>query len=112
MEQEPIKPVTNRNPDGTFGAGNNANPYGRPKGKTLKEWLKDRLQEMDDKQRRKFLKDIPKEMQWRMAEGNPQSDVTSGGEKINPIPIYGGLSSKGHDSSEKVVQSDKENTGC
>ncbi len=26
----PIKPVDNRQPDGTFGPGNNANPNGRP----------------------------------------------------------------------------------
>jgi len=45
---------------------------------------------MTDEQREEFLKDIPKDMQWRMAEGNPQSDITSAGEKINPMPILGG----------------------
>ena len=38
MEEEPIKAVENRRPDGTFGPNNNANPEGRPKGKTLKEY--------------------------------------------------------------------------
>ena len=32
MAEEPIKTGENRNPDGTFGPGNNANPKGRPKG--------------------------------------------------------------------------------
>jgi len=63
------------------------NRKGRPKGKTLKEWLKDRLQEMDEEQRLKFLKDIPKDLQWRMAEGNPATDTTIKGDKDNPIPI-------------------------
>ena len=53
----------------------NRNLNGRPKGKTLKEWLKDKLAEMDEEQREVFLKDIPKDMQWRMAEGNPAQDI-------------------------------------
>ena len=37
--ENPNKSVENRRADGTFGPGNIANPTGRPKGKTLKEWL-------------------------------------------------------------------------
>lgn len=85
--EKPEKQEIIRNPDGTFPKGVSGNPDGRPKGKTLKEWLKDKLREMTEEQRELFLKDIPKEMQWRMAEGNPAQDVTSAGEKINPIPI-------------------------
>jgi hypothetical protein len=82
------------------------NRKGRPKGKTLKEWLKDRLQEMDEEQRLRFLKDIPKEMQWRMAEGNPaqNTDITSNGQTITPI--YGGLSK--HSSNQEDIQSQEE----
>ena len=85
MEENPNKAEFNRQPDGTFGPGNLANPKGRPVGKTLKEWLKDKLAIMTEEQREEFLKDIPREMQWRMAEGNPAQDVTSGGEKIQPL---------------------------
>lgn len=50
------------------------NRDGRPKGKTLKEWMKDKLQNMTDEERLEFLKGVPFDMQWRMAEGNPTSD--------------------------------------
>jgi len=90
MAEEPNKTEDkrefNRREDGTFGENNNANPKGRPKGKTLKEWLKDRLAVMTDEEREEWLKVISKDLQWRMAEGNPHQtgDITSAGK---PIPI-------------------------
>ena len=81
--EEPIKAVENRRPDGTFGPSNNANPAGRPKGKTLKEWVKDKLMRMTDEEREEFLKYIPKEIHWRMAEGNPITKVS--GDPENPL---------------------------
>ncbi len=45
----PIKPVENRKPDGTFGPGNNANPNGRPKGKTFSGYLREALEKIDPK---------------------------------------------------------------
>lgn len=62
-----------RDEKGLFLPGTAPGP-GRPKGKTLKEWMKDKLTEMTIEEREEFLKEIPKEMQWRMAEGNPSSD--------------------------------------
>jgi len=59
----------------TFVKGKSGNPKGRPKGKTLKEWLKDKLADMSVEEREEFIKTIPKEMQWRMAEGNPRQDT-------------------------------------
>lgn len=47
QETPPLKPVTNRNPDGTFGPGNIANPNGRPKGKTFSGYLRELLEEID-----------------------------------------------------------------
>lgn len=92
MAEEPIKPEDNRNPDGTFGPGNNANPKGRPPGKSLKEWVRERLLNMSEDERKEFIKGLSPDIIWRMAEGNPAQDVTSGGDKINPTPIFGGLS--------------------
>lgn len=87
-ESKPIKSVDNRNPDGTFGANNNANPNGRPKGQTLKEWVRTKLIGMTDVEREDFLKDVSKDIQWKMAEGNPEtkSDVTVKDEtsKLSP----------------------------
>lgn len=64
-EEKPI-----RDERGLFLDGNPGGP-GRPKGKTLKEWMRDKLLEMTEEERNIFLRDIPKDLQWRMAEGNP-----------------------------------------
>lgn len=82
-KQENSKPA--RDEKGRLLPGNTANPKGRPKGKTLKEWLKDKLQGMTEEERTEFLKDIPKDLQWRMAEGNPATTV--GGDDENPFKI-------------------------
>ena len=74
MEQEPIKTEIKRNEDGTFADGTAPGP-GRPVGKTLKEWMREKLLGMTEEQRELFLKDIPKDLQWRMAEGNPKQDT-------------------------------------
>lgn len=67
--------------------GNTANLAGRPKGKTLKEWVRERLSNMDEEQRLDFLKDIPKDLQWRMSEGNPATETEHKGElKVQIIP--------------------------
>lgn len=75
MEQpEQLKPYS-------FKPGQSGNPSGRPKG-TLKDYMRNRFMEMSDEEKEEFLKDVPKSDKWRMAEGNPQNDITSGGEKI------------------------------
>ena len=51
--------------------GVSANPKGRPKGKTLKEFARDLLMSMTDEEKQKYLKTLPKEIVWKMAEGNP-----------------------------------------
>jgi len=96
-----------RNEDGTFPKGVSGNPAGRPKGPTLKEWVRRRLLEMTDEERKEFLKGVPLELQWKMAEGNPAQDLTSGGEKILQIPIYGGQSIQGHDGDAKDIPAQK-----
>ncbi len=68
--------------------GQSGNLAGRPKGKTMKEWSRDYLARMNDEERDEFMQGIPKEVIWKMSEGNPETktDVTSGGK---PIPILG-----------------------
>ena len=87
--ENPIKSVDNRQPDGTFGPGNVANPNGRPKGKSLKEYWKQKFSDMTDKQKERFTKKISPELLWKMAEGNPENktDLTSDGEKLQPILV-------------------------
>ena len=73
--ETPIKAVENRQPDGTFGPGNNANPKGRPKGKSLKEFWRQRFADMSDEDKLAFTKKVAPEIIWKMGEGNPKNDV-------------------------------------
>ncbi len=70
-----------------FKPGQSGNPNGRPKLKTLKEYAADMLACMDDEERQQYFKGIPKEVIWKMAEGNPATatDVTSLGEKVEGV---------------------------
>ncbi len=72
--------------------GQSGNINGRPKGKTMKEYVKDYLAKMTDEERDEFLEGIPKDIIWKMSEGMPQTntDITSGGK---PIPLFDNVTS-------------------
>jgi len=82
-----------------FKAGNNANPNGRPKGKTLKEFAREYLQSLPDDRKIEYLATLPEEIVWKMAEGNPENktDLTSKGEK------FGALSEEDRIKLDKLV---------
>lgn len=84
INKERLKAVDNRNPDGTFGVGNNANPAGRPKGQTLKEYWREKFKGMTDEQKIEFTEKVGNLEIWRMAEGNPATatDITTLGKPI------------------------------
>lgn len=67
--------------------GQSGNPLGRPKGKTMKEWAKEYLERMTDEERDEWLEGVPKDLIWRMSEGNPKqdTDITSAGRPIIAI---------------------------
>jgi hypothetical protein len=70
--------------------GQSGNPSGRPKGSiSMKTWIKNRLETMTDDEREEFMEGLPKEVIWKMAEGNPKqdTDVTSGGKELQPILV-------------------------
>jgi hypothetical protein len=50
------------------------NPKGRPKGKTLKEYCREYLACMTEEERQDYIDGLPKELIWKMAEGNPKND--------------------------------------
>ncbi len=68
--------------------GNTANPHGRPKGQTLKEYQAEKFRQMTDYEKEEWLKDVAKGERWRMSEGNPQTNVdqTTNGKEL-PQPI-------------------------
>jgi hypothetical protein len=91
QKQEENKPQ--RDEKGQLLPGNTANPNGRPKGKTIKERVREYLEAHPDDMDafvRHFIHDN-RELAWKMLEGNPAQDVTSAGERINPTPILGGI---------------------
>ena len=109
----PNKQEIIRNPDGTYPKGVSGNPAGRPKGKTIKERVIEWLEEHPEDQTA-FIEHFVKKdraLAWQMLEGRPQQDITSGGEKIIPNPIYGGQSIQipEHHGDPKDIQTQKEN---
>jgi hypothetical protein len=55
--------------------GQSGNLHGRPKGKSMKEWAREYLERLTDEERDAFMEGIPKEVIWKMSEGNPKQDT-------------------------------------
>lgn len=86
-DEEEDTPRRNTKP-GAWVKGQSGNPKGRPKGPTIKEWVKERLLSMDDNERDEFLKGIPKLAIWEMVEGKAQESKHV--SITVPTPILGG----------------------
>ena len=64
----------------------NINPGGKPKN-SLKSYVAKKLAGMSDKEKDAYLKDIAKEFQWRMGEGNPTDEITNPDGNLKTIII-------------------------
>jgi len=84
-KQEPSKPK--RDALGRLLPGNSGNPNGRPRGKTLKEFAREMLMKMNDEEKIEYLKELPKEIVWRMSEGNPHQTSDFIGEVTIAKPL-------------------------
>lgn len=72
-----------------YKAGQSGNPSGRPKGISMKEYVRNKFAGMTENEREEFLNGIAKDIVWKQAEGNPESttDITSNGEGLAPILV-------------------------
>ena len=55
-----------RDKKGRLLPGNTANPNGRPRGKTLKEYQAEEFRNMSDGEKAEWLKDVAKDTRWKM----------------------------------------------
>ena len=65
--------------------GQSGNPNGAPRGKRLKTFAEEMLKNMDDEEKAKFLKELPSELIWQMAEGKPKQDMEVSGELTSKV---------------------------
>lgn len=69
--------------------GQSGNPSGKPKGLTMKEWLRNRFLAMNDEERDAYVSGLDKLDLLQMAEGKPSEDKNI--SITAPTPILGGV---------------------
>lgn len=89
-EQQTISKVPPQLQPHVYRKGQSGNPSGRPKGISLKEYVKLKFASMTDDEREEFLNGIDKKVLWEMAESKPKQDTdvtTNGKDLTTPVLV-------------------------
>ena len=89
-------------------AGQSGNPKGRKAGKSMKDYAREILSKFTEEERKEFLMGLPKDIIWRMAEGNPAQDAETKIKIDIPLPILDVKEMKALpvDSTDKMLSDD------
>jgi hypothetical protein len=86
-----------------FKKGTSGNPKGRPPGtKSLKTWVKEYLQKLPDDEKEAFIEGMPKDIIWRMGEGQPHQTNETDVKGVLKIEFAKEFDDKGTSSPSKA----------